>query len=437
MSTDAQYNEYSRHIEIKLEIYFDGLAQPPLVVTKDDYIRSFNLLEETGDAGYWPLGQVSANEISFKLFNKNSMFSPSNTDSIYYGKMANAIIKPFVKIADGSWEPLGKFYTFKWDSELNSQTANVVARDELSNLASKQFNFQLKQDLSYIQAFETLFNSIGITAIIDPSITGSLNWLFFEESNYITLQRLAEASKVIVTTNRLGQVTVTSILNKTIRAIITDADQIHTVATSKGMIRNYENIVVKYDTPQLEDNLPLVALLDFLIEAGTNIYDKIDFTNKNANIVKSVNFNPGKSTTELQNYTCTNESITLTIENASSSNDVAAITVHGEALNSSLHSTVATGADKVYAYINKFIQNSTLANSISTLLHAFQTVDTMGLRLTTRGNLKFQVGDVLQISSSRYAINFKGLITKADYTYAGGLKCNLEVINYSVIEGSA
>ena len=83
-ATDEDFNAHSRCILLKLDIFFDGLQNEPLTVTRSDYLIDAELLEEAGAEDNNPLGAISANELAFSLYNDSGIFSPTNTESPYY-----------------------------------------------------------------------------------------------------------------------------------------------------------------------------------------------------------------------------------------------------------------------------------------------------------------------------------------------------------------
>ena len=50
------------------------------------------------------------------------------------------------------------------------------------------------------------------------------------------------------------------------------------------------------------------------------------------------------------------------------------------------------------------------------------------LDLSIRGNPKLQIGDKIQISSSKYKTDYVGILKKVDYQYSGGLHCDISLI---------
>ena len=74
----SYYDKHSRHILSKLELYFDGADNNPLVVDNSNYLIDYQIVEEASAETANPLGAVSANELTITLANFNNLFSPSN-----------------------------------------------------------------------------------------------------------------------------------------------------------------------------------------------------------------------------------------------------------------------------------------------------------------------------------------------------------------------
>lgn len=80
----------------KVEVYFDGDAQPATVFDGDDVI-TISPLEESRAESDNPLGTVSANEISITFDNSGRNFTPTNSAGAYYGKLKpNIMVKPYL-----------------------------------------------------------------------------------------------------------------------------------------------------------------------------------------------------------------------------------------------------------------------------------------------------------------------------------------------------
>ena len=125
---DADFNAASREIFMRLDIYLDEI---PLEVTKENYLIDASWLEEGSADSSNPFGAVSSNEFSFRLYNENGLFSPTNTSSIYFGKIRNGLkIVPFIRTIDTDWQQLGEYFATDWSAAITGTYADVTANDK-------------------------------------------------------------------------------------------------------------------------------------------------------------------------------------------------------------------------------------------------------------------------------------------------------------------
>ena len=138
-ATDADFNQMGRYLSIKLAIYFDGLAADPLTVVKSQYLMDASWLEEGSADSSSLFGTVSSNELTFRLLNKDGMFSPTNAAGPYYGKIKAGVpvvlyIKPENDNDDVDWTQLGIYFTTGWTAEVTGLYADVTANDVWYNI---------------------------------------------------------------------------------------------------------------------------------------------------------------------------------------------------------------------------------------------------------------------------------------------------------------
>ena len=128
-TTDDMYNATTRHIQLMLKVY---LNSTPLIVTKDDYLIDATILLEACSDGDSPFGNVTANQLNCTLLNLNGLFSPTNSDSIYYGKIKKGLkIEVYIKPVDNDeveYDPLGIFYVTDWDTTITGITGKEIQK---------------------------------------------------------------------------------------------------------------------------------------------------------------------------------------------------------------------------------------------------------------------------------------------------------------------
>lgn len=120
-ATDLDYNADSRVIESKIEIFFDPT---PITVDKDDFLIDWDVLEEVGtDSNNNPIGDTSANDFSFSLFNEEGIFSPANTAGPYYGKIKSGVkVIPYLRTKNTNWIQMGVFYVNEWNATIDRKS---------------------------------------------------------------------------------------------------------------------------------------------------------------------------------------------------------------------------------------------------------------------------------------------------------------------------
>ena len=56
------------------------------------------------------------------------------------------------------------------------------------------------------------------------------------------------------------------------------------------------------------------------------------------------------------------------------------------------------------------------------------------LNATIRGNPNLQIGDKVRLISTRYGIDFTGILMKQQFDYDGGLSCDITLLNATLVE---
>ena len=134
----SYYDKPTRYILVKLEIFFDGYENEPITIDMSNYLIDCQVVEEASAEDKNPFGAVSANEFTFTLANFNNIFSPSNVNGPYYGKIKTGVmVKPYIKPGDDAttdWTPLGVYFVSNWNSKMGSATAFVTCYDVIQEL---------------------------------------------------------------------------------------------------------------------------------------------------------------------------------------------------------------------------------------------------------------------------------------------------------------
>jgi len=179
-----------------------------------DEIFNLELLEEReSDTASIPVGNISSNQLTFKLYNKARQFDYGSGSAI-----AN-LIKPMRKIvpyigAAGvagatEWIPLGQFWTQEWDVPDDDIYASSVAYDLLSLMAKTSYTPGFLVNKTLYDIIESVCQNFGLLAgtyYIDPDLdVDIIPYVSIDKVSHREALRLAtEAGSASVFVNRLG-----------------------------------------------------------------------------------------------------------------------------------------------------------------------------------------------------------------------------------------
>ncbi|MFA6870380.1 MAG: hypothetical protein WCQ63_05320, partial [Methanomethylophilus sp.] len=268
----ALYNAQSRQIDAQLDFYF---TSTPVPIDKSNYLISFNLLEELGkDAESNPIGDVSANELDIKLFNDNGIFSPSNTNSPYYGLM-KAGVKVVAKMRaseSSDWDDLGTFYVNDWCAEVTGLQASVTCYDKMHDVISSPIPvLPVTKNILYKDAFIAFLDALGVHHNVDTNIAGAMSWWYALPKSADTLKNLSSASMSAVFCDRHDTVRVLNVAAaKEVNETLTDGDQIISASITQSITRDYDGLDISINSAQLSDTDTLLDIKEHIIGAGVS-----------------------------------------------------------------------------------------------------------------------------------------------------------------------
>jgi hypothetical protein len=437
--TFSDFNNATRYIVSKIEIYFDGINQAPLIVTQDNYLVDYTITEESSAESKNPLGAISANELSFTLTNFNNMFSPTNTSGIYYGKIKVGIpVKVFIKPGREdatSWIPLGVFYVADWNAKMGSSLADVSCYDNIQDLLlSAMPDLDIKLNTTYGEFIEYVLNAYGYN---DVNIDTALYTIFLpygfiadtETANF--LQLLAEAGVASIMSSRTGSLSVQR-LNKLPSPVetFTDNNQIISLDVTQSIIKNYNGVKLTYVIPQISEDKEVLKIDNFNVPSGTIQHNMLKFSEPVFGI-SAININDSAGT-KIVSYKATNFGINITTELSNNTSATASISITGKNLDT-VEQELNDNTSNMLVVSNPYIQDSDYATTYKEMLNKFITTNIPELTLTVRGNPLLEIGDMIQVSSSKYGVEFTGIIKRVIYKYNGALSCTMTLLNAEVV----
>lgn len=437
-STEADYNAQSRYIQFKFEIYFNGLSNP-LEITKDNYLIDSDILEEACADSNNPFGEVSANEISFSLYNSSGMFTPTNTESPYYGLIRigvpiKAYMRPVVEGAAVNWDPLGTFYVSDWTTTITGTSAYVVACDKLYDVFSlPQTKLPVTAKIQMKEFFVNFFASIGITVEVDDRLIEELVYAYNISSNAKFLNDLSVGAQAFVFCNRQGIPTVKYARGtQEVAHTLKDTDQIISISSKQSALLEYDGSAVIMNEPQQTAEMKLLDIKDFTAVPGVTKSDLVSFNNiPVVKLTKASLIGSGKNYFSKIKASCLD--IQFDVQNDDISDVVSDIEVYGTCIET-ITSTFASTGNNPLRVDNIYIQKREYAEKFQRFLQAYVTSDVPVLELTIRGNPKYQLGDKLRIVSEKYNIDYTGILIRQQFKYNGGLSSTIKIFNSQILE---
>ena len=439
-AVDQDFNTPSRHIVMRLDIFFDGLQSDPLIITKDNYLIDATLLEEIGAEDSNPLGTISANELSFSLYNGDGIFSPTNTNSPYYGKIkTNVPVIPYMRPetidnTEVNWIKMGEYYVSNWSASVTGINAVITAEDELQQVfLEKSPSIPVGLNKKQAEFFQEVFNALGYTAKISRDLNAVLLYTFTEGEQKSYLQEMLQGAIAYCLCDKNGDIIVEPLNgSKPLRATITDADQIISVDATQSLIKSYGGVELTYVLPQLTEAVQLLQMKEVNIPPGVFTHNKVSFNRGPIKTVTNMYALTKDKEVTIIDYTSSPWDITFTTKNEGTQ-VLSDLVVYGVAVDF-VQAILADSTTNVLKVKNRYIQNTEYAHKYKNILEAFVNNDMSTLSLQIRGNPLFNVGEKLRVQSDKYNLDFTGIIQRINYRYEGFLSCEITLLNSSILE---
>lgn len=433
-TNETYYNNPSRQILGKLDIYFDGYEEDPITVSMTDYLIDYQVVEEASAEEKNPLGAVSANELTFTLANFNNRFSPAYKDGPYYGKIKTGVlVKPYIKpSAADIWTPLGAYFVSDWNSKLGSSTAFVTCYDTVQDLLlSPMPDLDIKLSMSYAEYFTYVLGAYGFSnASVDSALSETLPYGFIAYNRTKELlQSLTEASMSALMASRTGGIVVKKLVKGTEVTTFTDSDQIISADTEQSILKTYNGVKLTYVIPQLSSDRVVLNVDSLAVPTGTVTHNLIKYSTPVFS-VSAVSIS-SKEKCKLTKYTSSNFGITIITERTDLKSANAKLTVTGRSIDL-VEQELNDDLTNMLEIYNPYIQLSSYALEYKNSLSSFVNADIPVLNLTVRGNPDILIGDTIKVHSEKYKLDFVGIVKRSVLKYAGNLTCNMTLLNAEV-----
>lgn len=416
----------SRNIIPRVLAYFSEI---PTEFTGDEVI-SLHLLEEAKAETGNPLGAVSSNELTITFDNSKRHFTPTNTESPYYGKLKpNVKIEAYlaIKIAADTYEevPLGTFYTAEWNE------ATVTGYDILYALNGMDVPMiKTQEDTTIGRMFAALFNALGLTNYsIDPDLDQEIRigWLP-NGTTQQALQALCVAGNCFVNVDRAGVVRVQKNISSGIPvATLTDNNQIIRAVNPQKYLDIYNQVKVTYCRPRLGRRDTILNMDGVEVEQGANEIDKTHFTGAPIGKVERISINH-RSNSSIDTVAYDAWSVLIGTINPGNAETVdiigrgypLSLTYRDRTVRDDL--LIAEWGLKELVIQNDLIQDSRVARTYAQDLLTLVADPFRGFELEIRGNPALEIGDIIAISDPTDNIPLTNIaIERITLDYDGGL----------------
>lgn len=439
-ANDTDFNKPDRQVLMKIEIFLNGNAQPPLIVTRDNYLIEAEILEEAGANANQPLGVVSSNTLTFSLYNEDGIFSPTNESGIYFNKIKTGIVvRPYFKPATDEvedWTPMGKFFVKSWIASVTGPVANIAANDVIQDIFdAERLQLPIIKNDTYKAFYERVFENSGVAVNVSNYFNKALPWSFMLNSNAELLREATGSTFAICISDRLGGISVSHVSEAgSVRAILTDEGQLFEADTAQDAAKDYAGVSISYNAPQVTDNVKLLEIKELTVPPGTSIYDPFIYGTGNVMLITNIKVTANKKVT-IESYTSTPGSIQFTINNDSSLNVLTNIEIYGIALEHIEALLKDNIEGNLLEVKNNFIQTTEQATEYKQILTSFISRSLPELKARIRGNPLLKIGDKVTVSSAKYKLNYTGIIHRSILKYNGALSGELILLDTSMFGG--
>lgn len=429
----------SRMVRGRVEVFFDGDAQPP-VSFQDDDIVYISLLEENSVDYSNPIGRVSSNEATVSFNNSNRYFTPSNINSPYYNKLRPKVrIRPYLslEVADNVFEevPLGTFRAGDWNAPSSSAEATIVCWDRLNEIMELDVPLiRVQKNATVKTMFEMLFAKLGLNNNeynVDNSLSQVIlrGWL---EDNSVrsALNSLCVAGNCNVIVDRHNVIRVRpNVVNQAHVTTLNDETQIEFGDNPQRFLDTYSTVKVKYKIPFLKDRELLLRIDDLVLPTGDTILSPLTFTNGPVMTVEEMRLMNAKNTRIVDiNYGAWTASITL---NNAGVSEIVSLEIWGQPIGTvgAEHVVTSAGAtfQKTITIENALIQSQDAANGFGSNLLQYVSDPTANFKFTLRGDPSIELNDVVKILDPADRIpDVNIIVTRHVLKYDGSLSAVID-----------
>lgn len=432
VSTDEMYNSSDRYLHEKFNIHFSN--DIVLEVLKSNYLVSSDIIEETFKSSNSPFGDITSNELSLSLMNENGLFNPKNTSSPYYGLIRRGIqIEAFIRPDEVTeWDRIGVYYVTDWNTSSSGTIADVTACDALYSVLNAPVpSLGISKDIPFTQFITEYFALFDLNVTVDAAIQLTVPYVF--TSGYTDNRRLLADLMIAAIADCFclhdGSIAIVSkTAPRSLRATITDDDQIVSAAIKQTIATDYDSAQVTCNAMQESAEKNILSISDLSVAPGITNTELTSFSSDRVASVRSINIE-SEDTVKPVSFDATADHIICNLQ--STSDATVNLNIIGTVLES-VSSIVSTEGTFAIEINSAFVQTQSNARSLATYVDSYVNEAMPTLDLSIRGNPRLELGSLIRAKSDRYKVDFTGVLTKVKYAYAGGLHCDITLTAMTV-----
>lgn len=431
---DEAYNAASRSIEAKINMYLNGNSQAPVEIHTGNYLVDFDVLEEAYTDSDSLFGSITSNELSITLYNDDGIFSPTNEQGPYYGKLKRGVKCHVYTRAEGEdWASLGVFYVTDWKATITGITASVTANDKLySVFDAPSLALPVVKNDTFFDFYTRVFKALSIEATVDPTLTMPLVMSYNKDNNSTLLTDMSTGAMSLCCCNHAGVPVVKPLTGaQDVRAVLTDNDQIISVEAEFSIIAGYDGAGVVCNVPQESAVKSVLNVTDFVVPNGatTSAYMELSSTP----LIRLAYANlKGTTSASITGVKATSRAVSVTTT-SSFAEDTLQLEVYGTVVEN-VATKMGDEGSNMLSIDNIYVQNTEYAERLLQVLTKFVESPLPVLKITVRGNPLLNIGDLLQAKSTRYNLDFTGILIRQQFTYNGALSGEITLLNAALLE---
>ena len=441
------FNNDVRCIDVQLKIYFD---EEPLIVDKENYLISFDLLEELSSDGSTPFGSISSNELDFSLFNSDDMFTPTNEEGPYYGKIeTNTKVEILVReeLSDTDWIQLGTFYVYDWECNQSNSCVSVTCNDKMQQLMKLPMPiYMVKQNISVGQFLSELFEKVGLkTDEYNIDVNLSKQMLKYAYPLYgnlgLTLADIAmtQLCYIYVDRNEILQVKSIKTINNSVTTF-SDDNQILECKVKQTLLQEHSTVIVTYCNKSITDNVQMIELNEQNVNPGENEFSNI-IIEKGPMFLPAHCLCEGSQDAYVSAISYTPWDISLNINNTHNKEQEIKIYIYGSVINTDAKAYI-TGTIENLVYrmgelpleINgEYLDSEEHAKMVRDIMVKYISNPTPIIEMHTRGNPGVTVGDVISIENTTNKIQKDVIVLRQEFKFNDGMECTMLCLDKAIV----